>query len=181
MWSQTVFTDKGRIRDILQQRRVAMEQAFTGSGHAAALSRVSSYFSRAALVSEQVAGVDQYLFLKDLLAHFDERFESLTNKLTQLAQTIFSQDNVEISFAGTSEELDSFWNAAGTLRLSAEAHVDRLVIPEPQIRNEAFCVPSGVVFVGEGMDGYTSGCKPDVLGSLLDVPFHMTTYGTKCA
>ncbi len=161
VWSQTVFTDKGRIRDILQQRRVAMEQAFTGSGHAAALSRVSSYFSRAALVSEQVAGVDQYLFLKDLLAHFDERFDRLTNKLTQLAQTIFSQDNVEISFAGTSEELDSFWNAAGTLRLSAEAHVDCLVIPEPQIRNEAFCVPSGVVFVGEGMDGYTSGCKPD--------------------
>ena len=161
VWSQTVFTDRGRIRDILQQRRVAMEQAFTGSGHAAALSRISSYFSQAALVSEQVAGVDQYLFLKDLLAHFDGRFESLTAKLTQLAQTIFSQGNVEISFAGTSEELERFWSAAGTLHLSAQAGHGRLAIPEPEIRNEAFCVPSGVVFVGEGMDGYLSGCKPD--------------------
>lgn len=161
VWSQTLFTDQGRIRDILQQRRVAMEQAFTGSGHAAALSRVSSYFSRAALVSEQVAGVDQYLFLKDLLTHFDERFDNLANKLTHLAQTIFSQHNVEISFAGTQEELDRFWNAAGTLNLSAEVEQNRLIIPEPEVRNEAFCVPSGVVFVGEGMDGYASGCKPD--------------------
>ena len=41
---ETDFSDTERIRDILGQRRIAMEQAFASAGHSAAMARVASYY-----------------------------------------------------------------------------------------------------------------------------------------
>ena len=77
IWGETLFEDTDRMRDILTQRRIGMEQLFVGSGHSAAMARLSSYFSARALVSDMIGGVDFYLFLKDLLANWDERAKGL--------------------------------------------------------------------------------------------------------
>ena len=72
VWATTRFDDRARIAAILEQRRIELEQAMTASGHSWALSRTSSYTSRASLVNEQMSGVDFYLFLRELIAHFDD-------------------------------------------------------------------------------------------------------------
>lgn len=74
---ETDFADTERIRDILGQRRIAMEQAFASAGHSAAMARVASYYLPAGVVREALSGVGFYRFLKELLAHFDERPASL--------------------------------------------------------------------------------------------------------
>ncbi|ACV23081.1 Peptidase M16C associated [Slackia heliotrinireducens] len=145
------FDDAGRMRDILIQRRVGLEQAFANNGHMCASSRVASYLMPAAVLAEQSNGVDYYRFLKDLLDHFDERFEGLKAKLTELQSRIFTRNGLVTSFVGSREELDAYWRAAGDLDLpEGEEKVRRLVIPEPVVKNEAFIVPTDVCYVSKG-------------------------------
>lgn len=158
VWGSTRLADTQRIRDILEQRRVGMEQAFVEGGHAAALSRVSSQFLASSVVSEQLGGVDFYRFLCDLLANFDARADALVAKLEDLRRRIFSCGNCEMSFTGDEADLDAFWDAAADLGLSDAAQgAGELVVPEPHARAEAFVVPSNVCYVGEGMAGIPAG------------------------
>ena len=158
VWGSTRLADTQRIRDILEQRRVGMEQAFVEGGHAAALSRVSSQFLASSVVSEQLGGVDFYRFLCDLLANFDARADALVAKLEDLRRRIFSRGNCEMSFTGDEADLDAFWDAAADLGLSNAAQgAGELVVPEPHAHAEAFVVPSNVCYVGEGMAGIPAG------------------------
>lgn len=162
IWSSTLFGDKERVHDILQQQRVSMEQTFIGAGHACALSRVSSYFSSPALVAEQTAGVDYYLFLKKLLGRFDARYDGLCECLRNLCARILVTDAMETSFTGDDADLARFWETGGTLRLEAAPTLGRsqLSVPTPTIRNEAFVVPADVCFVGQGANGLPLGFEP---------------------
>ena len=153
VWGSTSFADTGRIFDLLQQRRIAMEQGFVNSGHTAAVARLSTQLSNAAVASDKLAGVDAYLFLKDLLAHWDERKDELAERLTDLRRRIFTLDELTVSFTGPAEDLARFWELGGRLGLEAAtdgraAHVLELGSPTP--KNEAFAIPSPVSYVTEG-------------------------------
>lgn len=163
IWGETLFEDKERIRDILQQRRIAMEQSFMGAGHSCALARANSYLSAAGVMSEQLGGVDFYRFLKRLLDGFDRRFVGLAECLRSLVSRIFVQEGCEVSFTGADEDLDAFWKAAGTLSLPhATTHSrDLLAIPAPKPRREAFAIPANVCFVARAVDGIPAGISYD--------------------
>ena len=147
VWGETDFGDLARIRDILTQRRVALEQYYLSSGHAAALGRTSTYFSAAALVSGAMGGLDYYLFLRDLLDHWDERAADLSERLAGLARRIFTADAVTVSFTGPAADRERFWERGGTLGLPAGEGERRLVVPTPAPRREAFVIPSDVAYV----------------------------------
>lgn len=147
----TDFSDTAKIKDILQQRRLGIEQSFSAAGHGAAMLRVASYYLPAGVMREQLGGVDFYRFLKDLLSHFDDRAESLTARLTDLAQRLFSDDNCTISFTGTDDDFSRFWKTGGIIgRTSLGSQT--LILPEPVIRNEAFIVPTDVCYAALGAD-----------------------------
>ena len=150
VWERTDFNDKARVRDALVQKRIDMEQAFMGMGHTKAASRISSYLYTSGVLDEQLHGVDFYLFLKDLLDHFDERFDELVVRLNDVRKRVFTQTNCTISFTGTPQELDAFAAAAGTLGLPVGSQESMLQIPAPQVRREAFITPGDVVYVGKG-------------------------------
>lgn len=83
VWSSTLLADADadRMRDVLTQIRIGLEQGFINNGHSAALGRAMSYSSPSAVVREQLSGVDFYLFLRDLLNHFDERLTACAPSL----------------------------------------------------------------------------------------------------
>ncbi|MEG0505092.1 MAG: peptidase M16, partial [Raoultibacter sp.] len=148
----TRFADKDAIRDILTQRRIGMEQYFASSGNSAALSRCSSYVSATACGREQMGGVDFYRFLKDTLAQFDTVIDTVIAKLEEVARVIFTATDAMVSFTGPREDLDRFWNNAGTLGLVSADAPKRFSLPEPQVKNEAFIVPADVCFAAKGFD-----------------------------
>lgn len=159
IWSSTLFEDKERMRNILQQRRISYEQSFVGSGHACALSRVSSYYSALAVVSEQLSGVDGYLFLKRLLDGFDHRWQGMGECLRNLCARIFVTSGATVSFTGPDEDLRRYWDAGGTLSLDEPAGADGglLVVPAPKVRREAFVIPADVSFSATGTNGLPLG------------------------
>lgn len=105
-----------------------------------------SYSSPSAVVREQLSGVDFYLFLRDLLEHFDERLDGLRTKLAELAGRIFVADGCLASFTGSDEDFNAYWAAAGDLGLGAgdgaDAGRDALVVPTPCDRHEALSSPA---------------------------------------
>ena len=169
VWSSTLLldADADRVRDVLTQIRIGLEQGFINNGHSAALGRAMSYSSPSAVVREQLSGVNFYLFLRDLLEHFDERLDDLRAKLAELAGRIFVADGCMASFTGSDEDFDAYWNAAGDLGLGAGAagvagH-DALVVPTPCDRHEAFVIPSDICFAARACDPRRLGI--DVTGA----------------
>lgn len=167
VWSSTLLfdADADRVRDVLTQIRIGLEQGFINNGHSAALGRAMSYSSPSAVVREQLSGVDFYLFLCDLLDHFDERVDGLRTKLAELAERIFVADGCMASFTGSDEDFDAYWDAAGNLGLGAGdgAGRDALVVPAPCDRHEAFVIPSDICFAARACDPRRLGL--DVTGA----------------
>lgn len=169
VWSSTLLldADADRVRDVLTQIRIGLEQGFINNGHSAALGRAMSYSSPSALVREQLSGVDFYLFLRDLLEHFDERVDGLRTKLAKLAERIFVADGCMASFTGSDEDFDAYWDAAGGLGLGtgdgADAGRNALVVPTPRDRHEAFVIPSDICFAARACDPRRLGL--DVTGA----------------
>lgn len=167
VWSSTLLldADADRVRDVLTQIRIGLEQGFINNGHSAALCRAMSYSSPSAVVREQLSGVDFYLFLRDLLEHFDERLDDLRAKLAELAERIFVADGCLASFTGSDEDFDAYWDAAGDLELGAGdgAASGTLVVPEPRDRHEAFVIPSDICFAARACDPRRLGI--DVTGA----------------
>lgn len=167
VWSSTLLADADadRVRDVLTQIRIGLEQGFINNGHSAALGRAMSYSSPSAVVREQISGVDFYLFLRDLLDHFDERLDGLRTKLAELADRIFVADGCMASFTGSDEDFDAYWDAAGDLGLSEGdgAGRDALVVPAPCDRHEAFVIPSDICFAARACDPRRLGI--DVTGA----------------
>lgn len=169
VWSSTLLldADADRVRDVLTQIRIGLEQGFINNGHSAALGRATSYSSPSAVVREQLSGVDFYLFLRDLLDHFDERVDGLRTKLAELAGRIFVADGCMASFTGSDEDFDAYWDAAGDLGLGAgdgaDAGRDALVVPTPRDRHEAFVIPSDICFAARACDPRRLGL--DVTGA----------------
>ena len=152
VWSQTVFDDRERVQALLEQLRLGMEQSMAANGNSWAVSRLSSYTSRAGMVSEQLGGVETYVFLRDLLDNLDERYDALAEKLAEISARIFSADRMMTSFAGSTEERRRYWDAAGDLGLSRRAAEDRLIVPRPVVRSEAFVVPANVCHVARAAE-----------------------------
>ncbi|MBP3884216.1 MAG: insulinase family protein, partial [Olsenella sp.] len=152
VWGETDFSDTDRMLSILTQRRISMAQYFTNAGHAAAIARLVGHFAKHAIVAGAMSGIDHYLFLKDLLAHWDERKDDLAERLASLAARIFTADEVTVSFTGPREDMERFWEVGSTLGLerAGEACAHALEAPAPEAGNEAFVIPSNVCYVAEG-------------------------------
>ncbi len=149
---ETDFTDYDKIKDILNQKRVTIEQGCTNAGHSAAMARVASYYLPAAVVREQMGGMDFYFFLKDLIDHFDERKEALAETLRDITKRLFTRDGCIVSFTGSDEDFERFWADGGTLKLANSSVAARLIAAEPTRKNEAFVVPSDVSYTAMGYD-----------------------------
>ena len=162
VWSETVFEDTERMRDVLTQTRIGMEQSFLMNGHSAALARAMSYGSPAAVLTQQLSGVDFYLFLRDLLDNFDDRKEGLCETLRELQARIFTSTGAVASFTGSDEDYRRYWNAAGELGLSPRtAATKELYVPWPEDKREAFIIPSDVTYLARACDPRTLEIETD--------------------
>ena len=162
VWSETVFEDTERMRDVLTQTRIGMEQSFLMNGHSAALARAMSYGSPAAVLTQQLSGVDFYLFLRDLLDNFDDRKEGLCETLRELQARIFTSTGTVASFTGSDEDYQRYWSAAGDLGLSPRtAATKELYVPWPEDKREAFIIPSDVTYLARACDPRTLEIETD--------------------
>jgi hypothetical protein len=146
----TNFSDTSKILNILKQRKVRMEQGFSSNGHSLAMSRVSSYYSKPAVLRQWLSGIDFYYFLSNLIDDFDNIKLELSNRLNSIAKRLFTANNclASISSSGTSPQ--DFLDKLELYPGSSDASV--LVIPDPVSKKEAFVVPTDVSYTAVGLN-----------------------------
>ncbi len=151
VWCETLFDDTERIYNLLQQRRIMLEQSFVNSGHAAALARLCTHYAVSSKITGCLGGVEYYQFLKGLLGDWEARKETLPAILEDLTRRLFVSDVVTVSFTGSPEDRERFWQVGGTLGLEPGSDVrKRLSVDLTAPQNEAFVIPSNVSFVCVG-------------------------------
>ncbi len=149
IWLETDFSDLERIRAVLTQTKLWLEQSMVSSGHVVALSRIAARSSHAARIAQHFAGIEFYRELTHLVEHFDEEAGSLAGRLADLAHRVFCTCRLTLADAGPSAR--KLWDAGCAKKLPEGAPGDGSFAFEhalPEV--EAFSVPAGVAFVSLG-------------------------------
>lgn len=102
------FSDTKRIYDILQEGRSGMQASMVSAGHSLAVMRASSYGSKAAKYNDEMSGISFYRLICDILENYEERKESLVEKLKVLCTMVFRKENLLLDFTGDKAQAEGF-------------------------------------------------------------------------
>ena len=102
----TNFKMNSRIKECLAIESSKMQQALVGAGHAKSYVRALSYIEPVFYYNDQVEGVGYFETITELLKDYENSFEELSNTLKEMAEYIFTKENLLVSFTGQVEGLN---------------------------------------------------------------------------
>ncbi len=167
------FDDSARLKEIVQENRVGLEQRLISSGNAFAQMRAASYFSPVSAYRERIAGLTYYQFLVDLEKNFDAKSKDLSEKLKETAKLIFNRNAMLVSVTVPESEFGELEGKLGAFanRVPSFEYVKKPFDFQPDQRNEAVVIPSQVQYVAKAADyktvGGTYSGKMNVLSNIL--------------
>ncbi|MCD7859623.1 MAG: insulinase family protein [Firmicutes bacterium] len=146
----TSFADESRVKEQLLQMQTQLSQSFVGSGHTAAMTRAAAGFSAASAASEYSGGYAFYTWLKELTAHFDERFPTLRASLEERMAQLIGTARLTLSLTGDEE---SFAPAAQAIAdaLPQGTAAGALAIAPMGARREGIVAPTDVGYSAVAM------------------------------
>ncbi|MFI3209608.1 MAG: insulinase family protein [Peptostreptococcaceae bacterium] len=163
----TLFEDNKRMRELVRELISRYEMMFMQSGHQIALARVSSYFSSIASYGEKTGGYNYYKFLKDLDVNFEEKSDSLKEKLYKVKELVFNKKNFMVSITGQEKEISSLESSLKDIIdvLGTEDIKKQDYSFEEVRKNEGLMIPANVQYVAKGFNFRKLGY--DYNGSML--------------
>ncbi len=156
------FSDRKRMREIIQKLRSRLSVQLTSSGHATAAQRCLSYFSPAGVFNDGIGGISLYHVVCDLEEHFDERYLGFCQTLERLLGSILKKDRMLTSYTGrdvyTSQILAGLRKLSGQLGdgeytgkpAGQSMPFSCLEGFETEKKNEGFRTPGKIQYVAEG-------------------------------
>lgn len=99
------FSDEKRLKELVDLNKSRLEMQMNSAGHSIASLRAMANFSKTSKISDEIAGVGFYQFLKDLEEHFEEKKGLLKQKCEELMEQIFTSAHLLLSSAGTPEAM----------------------------------------------------------------------------
>ncbi len=94
---KTDFGNKKRMKEIVMQLKSKAEMSVFDSGHVITMARTLSKFHAGHRYNELAKGLEYYFFLQELDKNFDERFESLREKLENLYEKVFRKNGIIVN------------------------------------------------------------------------------------
>lgn len=146
------FSDKKRVKEILFMVKSSIESTMLQSAHAITMEVVKSYYSPFSDYMQQMNGLESYFYLKELLANFDERWETFSAQLQEVYGKIFLRENAVGSLTTEEKELEQILPmCAEYMATLCPAHWEKADYPfAPQRKNQAFYTTSNVNYVSKG-------------------------------
>ena len=150
--TKTKFDDLDRLKEIVQEYRVGLEQSLMSSGHSFARTRSASYFSRRDKYRELTGGIDHYKWLADLEKNFDNEGEQFASTLAQFSRLLFSTANGQIFVTLPKEDFESVRPVLTNFESKFLERTRRsgiTITPPSRLEraNEAVVIPSRVQYV----------------------------------
>lgn len=170
---ETDFSDKTRIREILTEMVSEKQRDIVSAGSEYASARALAYFCAADAAEDHLDGISSYMTEKELLADYENSFDSLSVELISLRDSIFAKNRCMLSVAADEEILES-------VKLSLSDFSECLPVKEscPKasreplgVLNEGFMTTSKVQYVAVGGNlnkhGFTYDGRYQILSSVL--------------
>ena len=139
------FDDKKRLYEIVAKDKSRGQMMLSGGGMAAGIGRALSYYKKSAKYNELLSGIDQYKFIEELEADFDNRYDGLKANLEKLSNIIFRKENLIYSYTNPSR-LDEGLVKAFDEDLFKEPFEEGKFEFVPDYKNEGFKSSSTVQF-----------------------------------
>ncbi len=92
----TRFSDVSRLKDNLNEVKAGLKDRLTSAGHVAALNRAGSFLSAGAAFGDATKGIRYFKLLERLAADFDLTAERIAARLRDIAERIFTADNLTL-------------------------------------------------------------------------------------
>ena len=143
--------DEKRLKEIVAMTRSRLQSRFLSAGHSVAAMRAMSYESPLSRFKDLSSGIGYYRVVKQTGEQFEEEKDRLVQNLKHLANLLFRQGNMMVSYtasreglAGLEEELDKLNRALAPARKPESACVLHCVH-----ENEGFKTSSKIQFVAQ--------------------------------
>ena len=115
--AEHTFSDIFRLKTLLFEFRANLESIVIQNGHRFAMQLASRNFSPACALGEIWGGIHQLQTIKDITDNLtDDRLEDLSETLTSLGKTIFTQNNFNGCMIGGDQGLGNALNFAKTTK-----------------------------------------------------------------
>jgi len=105
MLLDTDFSDKKRLKEILEESKSKMEARLMSAGHSVAEAYTAAKFDPVAYIDEEIGGIAYNRKLADFIEHFDEKADDMINRLNEMISYAVRKDNLLVSYTGTEEGL----------------------------------------------------------------------------
>jgi len=105
------LSDKKRVKENLEQSKLRIQGYMIQSGHAVAVGQAAATLSDGSAMNEILSGLKQYRYMEEILADFDNRFDSLVKEMQEVLDIVLCKDNLEISLGCEERGRDIFEKA----------------------------------------------------------------------
>ena len=169
----TKFDDAKRLKEVLNRHQANQEARIQRNGLGAAMTRLSSYYSKSGQFDEMTRGITYYKFVTDLTRNFDKKSADIIAKLKEVATIIFNKTNLHVAVTADQKDVDTFGTECPAL---LDVLGDKQVKPAEyqyafKDKNEGITSPSKVQYVVQGFNyknlGYKYSGKLMVLNQVL--------------
>lgn len=174
----TIFKDAAKINELIELMLYEIDRSFKSTPEYRTTRAVYSYCSGAAIYEDYVSGMIYYEFLKelkkDLQGKDNQAFDNLVKKLNKIYKEVMQKTNLVVSITSPKE---SQKDVRTYIEKFLKVIPNREVISvdygfNPEIRNEAYIIPSQVQAITTGYNfkdlGYKFSGTLYVLNHILD-------------
>ena len=158
--TQSIFTNKKRIRELIEEEQIDLELSIERSAHHVVSSRLSSYHSKAGAYNDESL-MPFNAYLKDLLDDFDAKFDELVDDLYEVKDYLINRNGIMVGVTATDEVYSELKSHLSFLLKSLpvdEYEVARYYYPNPH-HKEAITSQTMVQYVGKGANFIKLGYK----------------------
>jgi Zn-dependent M16 (insulinase) family peptidase len=153
--------NRNKVKQLVLESKSAMEQRVISAGHTIAASRIGAMNTLAGFVNEQMNGVSQLQFLRELAERVDSDWDGVRDDLEEIRRTLLNKANGKVNITAGEDDLSTVVRSANgfmeTIQNNPSNGSDWLSISMLPKKNEALVVPTTVNYVGKGALLYDFG------------------------
>lgn len=149
MLIRTEFTDTGRLYEIIAELKSRAQAQALSNGHSLSMKRALSYVSPGYHIIDLTTGIAFFQFIAELEKNFEEKKETIQEKLSAVSKKLFTRKNFFVSYTADEEgyrifkkKLPSFTGA-----LYQDCTEKGEIVFYPNKKNEGFKTSSQVQYV----------------------------------
>ncbi len=155
--------DRERFKQIVLEEKSGLEAGLVPGGHGIVNRRLRAHFSEADWIAEQINGVSQLFFLRELAENLENNWAGILEKLETLRADLIAHGNLlanvtldAANWKTFQPQLEAFLETLKSAGPQRKVELPAWTLPAAT-RNEGLTIPAQVNYVGKGADLYKLG------------------------